>query len=235
MRRHSEAERELDRALAISPSSVRATRLRAMVMLARGDLEGARAFLRNAAEQLDRDEFIAHLAVFDDLYWVLDDAWQRRLLELDVEPFGGYESDRDIAFANTFHLRGDHEQARIFAGRARAELARQLEEFPEDPYANRMIGVMLAFLGRRDEAVSHGKRSIEMWEAHPDVPYRYSQLQLVRIHLLLGDNGPALELLEPLLSSPFYLTPGWLRIDPMFDPLRDQPGFKALVEGGAPA
>jgi tetratricopeptide (TPR) repeat protein len=230
MRRHDEAIGEINRALSITPGSFRAIRYRAMLMLVEGDLGGAREFLRRAAESLDRDEFIAQLAVFDDLFWVLDDDWQDRLLELDLEPFGNYETDRSIAFAHTYHLRGDREKTVQFAERARSELARQLERSPDNPDANPLIGVMYAYLDQDEEALKFGQKAIEIWERQPNVPYPYSHLQMVRILSVLGETEAALDYLEPLLEAPLYLTPGWLSIDPMFDPLRGHPRFEALLQ-----
>ena len=57
------------------------------------------------------------------------------------------------------------------------------------------------------------------------------QLQLARIYLLVGEPEKALDQLEPLLKVPFYLSPGWLRIDPTFEPVRKNPRFQKMVEG----
>ena len=59
----------------------------------------------------------------------------------------------------------------------------------------------------------------------------YIQLQLVRIYLLVGEPEKALDQLEPLLKIPYYLSPGWLKIDPTFAPLRGNPRFERLVNG----
>jgi hypothetical protein len=50
--------------------------------------------------------------------------------------------------------------------------------------------------------------------------------------MLVGEPEKALDQLEPLLKIPHWLSPGWLKIDPNFDPLRKYPRFQKLVAGG---
>ena len=57
----------------------------------------------------------------------------------------------------------------------------------------------------------------------------YARHQLVRVYILAGEHEKAIDALEPLLKVPYYLTPGWLRVDPSFDPLRKHPRFLKLV------
>ena len=60
----------------------------------------------------------------------------------------------------------------------------------------------------------------------------YNQHQLVRIYLLLGEPEKALDQLEPLLKMPYYLSPGCIKIDRTFAPLRGNPRFERLIAGG---
>jgi hypothetical protein len=55
------------------------------------------------------------------------------------------------------------------------------------------------------------------------------QHQLVKLYLVLGENEKALDRLEPLLAIPSLLSPGWLRIDPTFEPLRGNPRFEKMT------
>ncbi|HEY8257349.1 MAG TPA: hypothetical protein VIG08_06805 [Gemmatimonadales bacterium] len=49
--------------------------------------------------------------------------------------------------------------------------------------------------------------------------------------MMAGEPGKALDHLEPLLRIPYFLSPGWLKIDPTFDPIRKNPRFQKLIEG----
>jgi serine/threonine-protein kinase len=229
-RQYQKAQEWYDRAISLAaPTNVLPVEYRAIVFLAQGDLEGARTFVREAAERVDVTELVALFAVDMDLYWVLDDDLQELMFRLGPEQFFVFNNiARSLTFAHTHHLRGEWDQMRADAEIARAETEQELESLPDEPHFHIGLGSALAYLGRGEEAVAHGRRGLELapddWLRKP-----YWQLQLVRIHLILGQPEPALDLIEPLLEVPFYLSPGWLSIDPMFDPLRDHPRFKALL------
>jgi len=47
---------------------------------------------------------------------------------------------------------------------------------------------------------------------------------------IVGENVRAIELLDGLLSRPSGITVPILKLSPAWDPLRNDPGFKALLE-----
>jgi tetratricopeptide (TPR) repeat protein len=172
------------------------------------------------------------MALRGDLYWILDDTQQRLLLRLSPEPFGNNRADWGLALAETYALRADTVKARAYADSARLALEARLRDAPDFAVAHALRGLVLGYLGRRTEAIREGERGVALMPLTSDLEYGgYVQHQLVRIYLLLGEPEKALDQLEPLLKVPYWLSPGWLRIDPTFDPLRGNPRFERLVEG----
>ncbi len=93
-----------------------------------------------------------------------------------------------------------------------------------------LLGVALAYAGRKEAAIREGERSVAL-DSSQAQNAKYLQHQLARIYTIVGEPEKALDRLEPLLKQPYYLSPGWLRIDPTFDPLRSDPRFQRLVAG----
>ena len=90
----------------------------------------------------------------------------------------------------------------------------------------------LALAGRKAEAVQAGERSLALRETALDaVNGPYYKYQIARIYIQAGQYDRALDLIEPLVSLPGDITPGWLRIDPIFTPLRGNPRFERLIKG----
>ena len=204
-----------------------------MVELGQGHLDAARALL-SASHAVEPTTLVAYFANYWDLNWALTPAQQDLLLRLTPRPFDDNRGAWGNALASTYELRGDQARARAYADSARQAFEAALVNAPDDAQTHAVLGVALAYMGRKDEAIREGQRSMELLSIARDAyggPYYH--LQLVRIYAIIGETDKAIDQLEPLLRMPFYVSPGWLRIDPTFDPIRNNPRFKKLVEGTA--
>jgi serine/threonine-protein kinase len=234
LRRYPEAMRAADRALALAPDRISLIQAKAAVYLWEGDLAGARAVIDAVPSTVSHTDLFVNLALFSDLFWVLDDAQQRVLLQLPPSAFGNERAFWAMVRAEVYYLRGDRASARVYADTAHQEFEAQLRSAPEDAQRRGLHGVMLAYLGRKAEAVAEGERAVSLLPISRDAALgAYVQHQLVRTYILVGEFDKALDRLEPLLRIPYDLSPGVLRIDPTFDPLRTNPRFQRLAEGRA--
>jgi tetratricopeptide (TPR) repeat protein len=232
LRRYPEARAAADRGLALAPTNLQINEVKAMVALAQGDLAGARAVVDVALGTVEPAALLAFFGNYFDLYWVLDDAHQQQLLTLRP---GAFDDDRGawgIVLAQTYHLRGNSALARVYADSAQLAMKEQLRATPDDGQRHVLRGLAVAYLGRKQEAISEGERGVALMPISRDsYTGAYNQHQLMRIYLLVGEPEKALDQLEPLLKAPYYLSPGWLKIDPTFAPLRGNPRFERLVAG----
>ena len=230
LRRYPQALAVADSSLALAPTNLRAIQQKVMAYLGQGDLAGARATLAAVPAEVDRATLAAFFASYWDLAWVLDDSQQQLLLRLTPEAFDNNRAAWAIVLAQVSALRGDATLTRRFAAEAEPVFVAQLAELPNDDQLHVLHGLALAYLGRREEAIREGERAIALRPtARDSYNAPYIQHQLVRIYTILGEHEKALDRLEPLLKAPYYLSPGWLAIDPEFAPLKGNPRFERLL------
>ncbi len=127
-------------------------------------------------------------------------------------------------------MEGDARRAAAYADSARVAFEQQLTAAPEDAQRHTLHGVALAYVGRKDAAIREGVRGVALIPPERDTQTgTYLLHQLARIYILTGEPDKAIDLLERLLRMPYYLSPGWLRVDPQFDPIRKHPRFVMLA------
>jgi serine/threonine-protein kinase len=233
LRRYPEARAVAERWLALTPTNLQAIEYRAMVDLGTGDLAGARRVIAAAGAAVDADALAAYVANFWDLGWALDEAGQQRALALGPEAFDGDRGALAIVRTQLYGWRGDSARMRLWADTAQREFAAQLRDTPDDAQRRVFRGLALAYEGRRAEAIAEGERGLALLPPEKDANAGTYQVHvLARIYLLVGEREKALDLLEQLLARPYYVSPGWLRIDPTFASLKGNPRFEKLIAAG---
>jgi len=232
MRRYGEALAVTDGALTLVPNSLSLLEQKAMVYLAQGDLPGARAVLRQAPAEIEPTRLVAFVASSWDLFWLLDDEQQRLLLRLSP---GAFDDDRGswaTALAATYALRGDAARARAYGDSARLWYEDKLRATPDDNYLLALSSIPLALAGRREEAIRNGERSVALLPVTKDAfSGAYNEHLLARAYVIVGEHDKAIDHFEALLAVPYYLSSGWLKVDPTLAPLRGNPRFERLIAG----
>jgi tetratricopeptide (TPR) repeat protein len=116
---------------------------------------------------------------------------------------------------------------------ARSILESKIKERPEHARFHSALGIVYAGQGHKEDAVREGKLAVKMYPVSKDamrVPYRVEDL--ARIYIMVAEHDEAIDQLEYLLSIPGPLSIPLLQLDPTWDPLRDHPRFKKLIEQG---
>jgi TolB-like protein len=232
LRRTAHAREVMNEGLSLAPANVPLLHMKAMTYLQEGDLAGAGSILKAAPKEVPPTALVTFFANYFDLVWLLDEGQRRLLLGLSPSAFDGDRTAWAISLTQAYALAHDDANARKYAELSRASLVEQLVAAPGDAQRHTFLGLSLAYLGRKSEAIAEAKKGVELLPISKDAsngPYMLHQL--VRVYILTGEQDKAMDALEELLKVPYIVTKGWLKIDPNFDPLRKNPRFVKLVGG----
>ncbi len=125
----------------------------------------------------------------------------------------------------------DRKKARAAFEQARPIAEQSLRESPDDASRHVTLGLILAGLGEKDAAIAQGKRAVELLPESQDAfDGPKTTVALAQIYAWTGETDQALQLLDRSLSTPNGVTVPFLRLDPIWDPLRSDPRFQAMVD-----
>ncbi|MEP6604175.1 MAG: tetratricopeptide repeat protein [Spartobacteria bacterium] len=130
-----------------------------------------------------------------------------------------------------YYFLNDQAKMREAFERARIFVERQVRESPNDAGRHSQLGIIFAALGRKEDAIREGKRAVELLPESKDaLDGPNMNIALAQIYMFTGETDAALKLVEHSLTTPAGVSIGSLTIDPVWDPLRKDPRFQALID-----
>jgi serine/threonine-protein kinase len=241
MGRYAQADSAWSRAIALAPDVPGLRVWKAINLLSwRGDIQAARSILEPMTGFLDSID-ASYLAYYIFLMDISEREYRQALDRLSLGTSPALETHhwlrtRAQLAAEVYALQGEVERARAGYDSARVYLEARTQETPEDARLYQSLGVAYAGLGLDEDAIQAAQRAVDLMPVTRDAVQGPEGLEaLARVYVMIGDYEAAAEQLEALLSVPSYYSVPLLRMDPVWDPLREHPSFQALMEEYAEA
>jgi TolB-like protein/Flp pilus assembly protein TadD/tRNA A-37 threonylcarbamoyl transferase component Bud32 len=231
LREYRTSEQAFDRAIAISPDVPGAYTGKASIYYSwKGSVAEARATL-DAMPATDSP--LAAIAWFLQEYYA--GRYQDALVRIERFPelLEGQEAlnARSALAALCYEGLGETERARASWEAAVKQLQNKAHNHPEDFRAHTDLGLALAALGRKEQAVQAAKRAVELMPFSKDAEAAATPAaNLALTYATLGDHDAAFDLVEQLLEKPGWLSIPRMRLDPRWKPLVEHPRFAALAQ-----
>jgi TolB-like protein len=247
LRRFPEALRKIDQVLDITPDDLGILVQKAAIAQAEGDLPRASALLAPLHPGAD-DTYALETQVYQAILERRPEQIIPRLKEILAKPdpaLGYYNGELRFYLGWAQEVAGDHATAQESWRQARSELEPFLKEQPENYSLIGDLALTNMGLGDKAAALALAERAIAAVPIAKDAVAGSIPIDiLARVAAQMGEPDRAIAALQTLLSIPgggalaaetsAPLTPALLRLDPMFDPLGNDPRFQKLAASPAP-
>jgi serine/threonine protein kinase/Tfp pilus assembly protein PilF len=240
LRRFPEALRKLNHVLDITPDDVDTLAQQAAIAQADGNLPRASALLAPLHPNAD-DTTALGAQVYQAILERRPAQIILRLKEILAKPdpaLGYRNGELRFYLGWAQEVAGDHAAAQESWQQARSELEPFLKEEPENFSLIGDLALTNTGLGDKAAALALSQRAMAVVPMEKDAVDGLGPIEiLARVTARIGEPDRAIAALQKLLSSPYAgplasnvpLTPALLRLDPMFDPLRNDPRFQKLL------
>jgi serine/threonine protein kinase/tetratricopeptide (TPR) repeat protein len=139
-----------------------------------------------------------------------------------------------LTLSATAHTAGQVNEERQANVEAKRLALLALGSRPDDPNLLGQLAIAEAGLGQKEEALNHARRAAELLPPSLDaVAGPACENRLAQVVVMIGDRDGAFDMLGKLVKLPFGLNQGDLKLNPMWDDLRDDPRFDAILAESA--
>jgi TolB-like protein/Tfp pilus assembly protein PilF len=232
------ANKTIDRALKSNPDSLGLWEVKSKLAIGeKGDFSVAeKAFEAVKSRPMSNEQKLRIASARADVY-LLERKYREGLQEVENLP-----DDRLAglpgALGAKYYLVGfarkalnDDAAARGAFLKAKGAIEEQLKQSPDAADVHIQLAKVLAYLGEKDSALAEAQRATELQPESRDA-FGGPEIAagVAQVHAIVGDNGRAIEILDGLLSRPSGVTVPGLKVNPIWDPLRSDPRFQALID-----
>ena len=232
LRRYPEALRFADLALALAPGDPGAL-LSKVFLLFEADGNTRRA--RQTLAQVSRKDF-PELPGVEGLVEYFDRHYEKSLALVNEYPKEIIETQtlfqpKSLVVGMTYLVMKDRARATEHCESARKILETEIARNPRDARRRAAMGLALACLGRKEEAIREARLAADLSPVSSDAmdgPGYLGNLALVQV--INGDLDAATELVSRQLEMPGGVSPNLIRLDPINDPLLAYPPFRKVME-----
>ncbi|MEY2563276.1 MAG: hypothetical protein QOH88_1469 [Verrucomicrobiota bacterium] len=237
LQRFRDAHSAIDRALQIAPGSAGALAYKAAIYQTEGRLDEAGKILAQIPSN-EQDETVVNISAQQLAYERQFDAAIARLANATApsksgEPLSGQRKVLLILLGYCEEWAGRSAEARATFERAIREIKPAPDAVvPIDAsYLPMNLALAYAGLGDKQRALDAARAAITAFESDALVK-PVAETVLAQIQARFGEKDAAIVALPHLLETPagYPVTPAVLRLDPMWDPLRNDPRFQKLSQ-----